>query len=115
MWITYSTRAFVVCTECGLEREVGGDAAKLVVASAASRLEMLGSMHREDQEGAGAQVPEGIERERQVSLVARIQHMHLQAEPVAGGMHLPHLCRDVGIGRIEQHGHCAGRRHQLVQ
>jgi len=59
--ITYSTKAFVICTECGLEREVGGDAANLVIASAASRIEMLRTLQHGHGEGAGEGRPVGTE------------------------------------------------------
>jgi hypothetical protein len=59
--IKYGTKAFVVCTECGLEREIGGDAAQALLASAASRLEMLGALHHADPEGAGEGHPAGTE------------------------------------------------------
>jgi hypothetical protein len=32
--LTFATRAFIACTDCGLEREIGGDAVRPLVEAA---------------------------------------------------------------------------------
>ena len=59
---TYGAKAFLVCTVCGFEREVRGEAAKSVMETAVSRAAIEETLERGYIEGEfGDDLPAGIE------------------------------------------------------
>src|SRR5262245_25183145 len=59
---TYATKAFLLCTRCGLEREVAGDAATSLVRSAVSRDAIVETLDPDFVEGEfGEDRPAGTE------------------------------------------------------
>ena len=59
---TYATKAFVMCTRCGFEREVAGEAARAVVRTAVSRDAILETLSTDYLEGEfGEDRPAGTE------------------------------------------------------